>query len=176
MTASAPPVNSAPPQVYSRIICASSNCRPSCVTMKKLPLKPAARVSIMSASSSASPSLNSSIVNGAWSSAASAPPASRQRSRWSFERQGAGRPQHSRLASAGRCGRSWRAAPSRLSMASCVGASSIWRNGSLKSFGFRSRSKRSVASCVPWASASSRQGRAIMRKTWKPPRILKKLL
>src|ERR1700730_2678383 len=65
-------------------------------------------------------------------------------------------------------------APSRLSIASCAGASSIWRNGSLKSFEFRSPNKRSVASCAPWASASSRQGRAITRKTWKPLRILKK--
>jgi transposase len=38
---------------------------------------------------------------------------------------------------------------------------------------FRSPNKRSVASCAPWASASSRQGRAITRKTWKPLRILK---
>jgi transposase len=36
--------------------------------------------------------------------------------------------------------------------------------------------QRSVVSCAPWASASSRQGRAITRKTWKPLRILKKLL
>jgi hypothetical protein len=40
--------------------------------MKSSPLKPPARVSIISAFSYASPNSNSSIVNGAWSSAASA--------------------------------------------------------------------------------------------------------
>lgn len=45
-------------------------------------------------------------------------------------------------ANAKRCGRSWRTALSRPSMALCVGVSSIWRNGCSRSSGSQSQSKR----------------------------------
>src|ERR1700738_4979423 len=51
----------------------------------------------------------------------------------------------------------------------------MWRSGSSKSSGSRSPSRRSAASCGIWAFASSRRDRAIMRKTRKPRRLLKKL-
>ncbi len=44
-----------------------------------------------------------------------------------------------------------------------------------KSSGSRSPSRRSAANCGIWAFASSRRDRAIMRKTRKPRRLLKKL-
>src|ERR1700682_502856 len=60
-------------------------------------------------------------------------------------------------------------------MAACAGGRAIWRSVSSRSSGSRSPSRRSAASCGIWAFASSRRDRAIMRKTRKPRRLLKKL-
>ena len=59
------------------------------------------------------------------------------------------------------------------SMASCAGGWSIWRSGSGKSSRSRSRRRPWAASCVRWATASSRPGPAIMRKTPTPRSLLK---
>src|SRR3984893_15114272 len=60
-------------------------------------------------------------------------------------------------------------------MAWCAGGGSIGRSGPARSSGSRHQSRRSAASYGIWAFGSSRRDRAIMRKTRKPRRLLKKL-
>ena len=75
MTAATPPANPAPPQVLLAHHLRQLKLPTFLREYEKSPPKPLVRGSIMSASSYVSPSSNSSIAKGAWSSAASAPPA-----------------------------------------------------------------------------------------------------
>jgi hypothetical protein len=73
MTAAGPPASPAPPQVLLAHHLRQLKLPTSCANMKRLPWRPRAKVSIMSASSCVSPNSNSSIARGAWPSGASAP-------------------------------------------------------------------------------------------------------